>query len=60
MVRACYVPLLDGDFAQREPGETITVLADEGAPVKTGILDENGTPLYRMPERVRIGFVGRG
>jgi len=36
---------------------TRTVILEDDGPVKTGLLDANGTPLYRMPNRIPIGFV---
>ncbi len=42
-----------------EPGEealTITVHCEDEAPVRTGLLDVSGAPLYRWPDRVPIGF----
>jgi hypothetical protein len=32
------------------------VILDEGGPVFSGLLDANGEKLYRVPERVPIGF----
>ncbi len=34
-----------------------TILLDDDEPVKTGLLDASGTPLYRVRERIRFGFV---
>lgn len=36
-------------------GREVVVADDE--PVKTGLLDHNGTPLYRTGDKVKIGFV---
>ena len=33
-----------------------TVYEAEQKPEKTGLLDQYGTPLYRMPEKKQIGF----
>lgn len=47
---------------QGETGEgwqdrpTTTVFEAEDGPVETGLLDQNGTPLFRMVERNPIGF----
>ncbi len=41
------------DVSSRE-----VIVADD-APVKTGLLDAQGRPLYRVRERIRIGFVGK-
>lgn len=39
-----------------EDRPSCTVYEAEDAPIDTGLLDANGTPLYRLPERRRIGF----
>lgn len=36
--------------------KTMTVMCDDDQPVNTGLLDANGTPLYRVRERTPIGF----
>jgi hypothetical protein len=33
------------------------VYEPEPGPIKTGLVDSNGTPIYRFPEERRIGFV---
>lgn len=38
---------------------TCTVWEQEAAPVNTRLLDQTGTPLYRMPDRMPIGFVSK-
>ena len=39
---------------------SMTVFERDDRPQPTGLLDELGTPLYRMPERLRtVGFVAR-
>lgn len=40
-----------------EAVSTRTVLVDDDAPIKTGLLDHHGTPLYRIREKIRFGFV---
>ena len=35
---------------------TVQVVESESAPIKTGLLDANGTPLYRIQDRVPLGF----
>lgn len=35
---------------------TTHVIEDDPTPIRTGLLDQHGTPLYRMPERVPLGF----
>lgn len=39
---------------------TITVYEQEAQPEKTGLLNAQGEPLYRVPEKVRMGFHVRG
>lgn len=36
-----------------------TVYEADPAPQPIGLLDADGTPIYRMQERVPMGFVGR-
>lgn len=38
-------------------GSTITVYAEEREPVRTGLVDQHGTPIFRVPERIPFGFV---
>lgn len=41
-----------------ESGDTAReVIIDDGEPVATGLLDQHGNPLYRVVERIKIGFV---
>ena len=42
------------EFAQ--PRTMDVIVPDETAPEDTGLLDQHGVPLYRVPERVRCGF----
>ena len=37
----------------------MTVIETEKQPIKTGLLDAHGTPLYRVSETVPLGFHGR-
>ena len=39
-----------------ETARTLTVFEAEDGPVETGLYDANGVPLYRVPERVKMGF----
>lgn len=51
-----------GDYWDRlDPKTSITVTEpDDPKPVNTKLLDQNGTPLWRMPdERRAIGFLAR-
>lgn len=34
-----------------------TVIDIESPPVRTGLLDADGRPIWRLPERVPIGFL---
>lgn len=43
-----------------EPHPTMVVIDGDRAPVKTGLLDASGTPLYRVDDTVPLGFHGRG
>ena len=36
---------------------TRTVIIEDGGPIRTGLLDETGTPLYRLPNKIKMGFV---
>jgi hypothetical protein len=38
---------------------TIVVHETDKAPVATGLVDAHGVPLYRQPENIRPGFVGK-
>ena len=38
---------------------TCHVVESDPTPVKTGLLDHTGTPIYHVPERVPIGFHNR-
>ena len=38
------------------PHRTLTVFEVENDPVETGLYDANGVPLYRVPERVKMGY----
>lgn len=33
------------------------ILPDDERPQQTGLFDANGTPLYRVRERIKFGFV---
>ena len=36
--------------------DTITVHAEDDRPIKTGIVDAHGVPLYRIRDRIKVGF----
>lgn len=35
----------------------LTVMAEDDAPEKTGLLDQHGNPIYRVREHIKAGFV---
>ena len=60
---SAYVPLIKppaavvcGDDWYQTESLKMTVVEDEEAPRYTGLLDANGTPLYRTRTREPIGF----
>jgi hypothetical protein len=50
---------LDAEYFDTD-GKTCTVHEDDNGPQWTGLLDANGTRLYRVRETVRVGFHGWG
>lgn len=46
----------DGDFYLDAP-RSILVMEDDASPTPTGLLDASGTPIYRLVERIKVGFV---
>ena len=38
------------------PAQPLTVFEVGNEPVETGLYDANGVPLYRVPDRVKMGF----
>lgn len=52
-----YVPFRaydEGDYSTER--QSFTVHDEDAAPVATGLYDANGVPLYRLPDRVPLGF----
>jgi hypothetical protein len=46
------------DHTDQEPALTAdTVFEADDSPQKTGLLDVNGTPIFRVKERATMGFV---
>jgi hypothetical protein len=46
------------DNSDERPGLTAdTVFEADDSPQKTGLLDVNGTPIFRVKERATMGFV---
>lgn len=51
--RAC-----DPDWSEFAQPRTMDVIVpDDDEPRDTGLLDQHGVPLFRVPERVRCGFI---
>lgn len=50
------VVLTDEDGMQQIAGADTVFEPSDDMPVRTGLLDLNGTPLYRLPDRRPIGF----
>jgi hypothetical protein len=49
----------DSDWSRRLSPQTMMVVSQGDAePYFTGILDANGEPMYRFPEKVPMGFQG--
>lgn len=46
-----------GDEKPATVETTMTVYEREYRPEDTGLLDSNGTPLYRVPDKRRIGYL---
>lgn len=44
------------DYEPWQERPTGTVHEDDPTPVRSGLLGPDGTPLYRVPERVQMGF----
>lgn len=42
---------------ERLSATTISVIVDDDAPIETGLLNQDGTPLYRLTERGAWGYV---
>ena len=39
------------------PIDTILAIHEDHVPVKTGLLDQHGVPIYRLPASIHAGFV---
>jgi hypothetical protein len=44
------------EWERLSPQSMVVIESPEGEAYFTGILDENGDPLYRFPEKVPMGF----
>ena len=53
-LRASYYDYSVGDNVLMP--DSCTVMETDKSPFETGLLDATGTPLYRVPETVKIGF----
>ena len=40
-----------------EPVLSFDVIVSDDEPVNTGLLDAHGTPIYRTPDKIKMGFV---
>ena len=56
-----YIPLIRSPRADWDdldaPHRTMVVVEEEAKPQPTGLYDRHGVPLYRMPDRIKPGFV---
>lgn len=52
-------PRASGNWVDQPPIAAATTVyeADDDSPQETGLLDVTGTPLYRMPDKKRIGYI---
>ncbi len=35
---------------------SIMILEEDNTPIRTGLLDQYGNPIYRVPTRIKVGF----
>lgn len=54
-----YVAWKGGEDESWQERPSITVFVEEEGARDTGLLDVNGVKLWRVPEKVPMGFVGR-
>lgn len=54
--RAFYVVPREGDGNQAPVYAGAQIIVEDQLPVKTGLCDARGVPLYRMPECIPAGF----
>ena len=45
------------DWEPEPPLIARDVIVVDDEPIKTGLLDQNGTPIYRTSDRIKLGFV---
>lgn len=45
-----------GDDWYPETRETVTVIVEDDKPTDTGLIDQHGVPIYRVPNRERCGY----
>lgn len=48
--------LVAGDDWYPDARETLEVIVDDSKPTDTGLVDQYGVTIYRMPRRERCGF----
>lgn len=41
---------------ESEPATTIQVWEPEKKEIPTGLIDQNGNAIYRVPDKIRVGF----
>lgn len=52
-----YVPATAGWWPNASDYLARTVMEQDKQPVKIGLLDASGVPLYRVPDQVKFGFI---
>lgn len=40
----------------RSVSRSVSVIDDDSVPMRTGLLNQHGVPLYRMPDKAKCGF----
>lgn len=50
-------PKASDDWQDQPPVVQATTVYEADEPENTGILDSNGTPIYRLPERAKMGYL---
>jgi hypothetical protein len=49
-------PRADWWEQDEQPVLSREVMVADDTPAPTGLVDQNGTPIYRTPDRIRMGF----
>jgi len=50
-------PKASDDWQDQPPVVQATTVYESDEPQATGVLDSNGTPIYRLPERSKMGYL---